>query len=625
MMRKLWALALTKFLCNLNDNAFKTIAMLLAVQQVRDPGTQAALVSLAAMIFMMPFVLFPTVAGWLADRACKRRVLIACKVAELVFAALGAVCLAMTGQWGFAPVLSVVFLLAAQASFLAPAFQGLLPEIFDERELSAANGITELVAFLGIILGCGVGGFVAAKLPPGSWGLGVPCILLGVVGVAAVFFVPRGAAPYSREPLGWQLLTGYCRDFRFAWQTRELFLCILGYAVFMSVGALLMSSLVAFGSQELRLSPDRIAVLQVVAALGIGFGCFVAGKFSGDRIEFGLAPIGALGMTVFLLHLAFTHTFLFALLNTAALGFFGGFFELPLIVYIQERAPAATRGKTLATANAVCFWGMFIVSALMLGLTGGLSGDLPADADLFTRVRANFLNLSFRQLYLAGGVAMLLSTVYAFYLLPDALFRMLMVLATRFVYRVEVREAGRLPRRGAALLLANHVSWVDAFLVAAASPRAVHFVVEQELCQRWWLRPWRRWALLVPLPPASQPKAFQAALERLQGLLRAGEVVCVFPEGERTADGNVGPFRPGYARMLPPTGDVPLLPVGLAKVWGSIFSRHGMARASWPRPVVVAFGAPLAPCQSPEEARQVVAAMVAAIHAAPAPGSEQTR
>ena len=630
MWRKLGPLAATKFLTNFNDNAFKSLAMFVVLQVEPDPGRQAAFIAFATMVFLLPFVLVPTVAGWLADRFHKRSVMILFKITEVLTLGYGAACLVYLPQWGWGPLLLAILLLGLQSAFFSPAYMGILPELFDEAHLSNANGLLELVAFAGIILGCGFAGWLGT-LPQGSWVPGGACLVVAVLGVLAALPIPRPeAATVNRtEPAGWHLVTDYFHDLRYIAPNRPILLCVVGHTLFMSLGALLLSSLVAFGKQDLLLTQVQIAVLQVAVAMGIGVGCAIAGKFSGDKVEFGLVPLGILGMTVFLIHFSLTHTYFWAVVNGSLIGFFGGFFELPLLVYIQEKVAPATRGKTMAMTNATSFAGMFLVSVMLLALTGGVRTDsgpaLATAADFWTRVRGNFLTLSIRELYVWAGLVMVLSSAVVFWLLPDSLMRLLVLLLTRLVYSIRVYGRDRFPRRGPVLLLANHVTLVDGLLLSAVSSRTPHFVVAERFLQHWWLRWFARWARLIPVPDGTRPKALEKALHRCQAVLRAGQVLCVFPEGEVTGNGMMGRFKSGYLRMLPAGVDVPVVPVHLGLVWGSIFSRRfGQVRLRRPRrlpyPVAISFGRPLTRDVTPMDARLAIQELASEAESQPQPG-----
>ncbi len=651
MRNRLLPLAVTKFLTSFNDNAFKMMATMavtkwIQIQILQTAGlsihlplnemplnlkeqseaAEAALVAFGAIVFMLPFVTFPTVAGWLSDRYSKRKVLIAAKFAELGVMICGFFCYLMMDTWGYFPLLAVVSLMALQSTFLSPAYFGILPETFGEDELSSANGKIQLVNFLGIILGTGC--MIGVKFIPNEFYIKsdaktaflicLPCIIVAMIGILTSLPIKETNIKHSKERFGWQLLTNFFSDYKYAMLTKPLWMCVLGSTFFFSMGTLMMTSLLNFGKYQLHLDITQTSMLTLALALGIGLGSFVAGEFSSGRIEFGLVPIGSLGMTVFFLHLTFTNTFAFGLINCAMLGLFAGFFIIPITVFIQEKAPEAVRGKVLAQSNAVSFLGMLAVSIAMLVLTGGIHGDLPEAATFFTRVRSNFMTLQVRQLYMGAAVVMVVVSLWAFFILPDFLIRLVVLLMAKFVYKI--RTFGEdLPSRGPVLLISNHVSYMDALLLSAASKRTIHFVVTEGFfpARRW--KRFANWAQLVCIRSEDDGEAYAKARE----LLTNGEVVCVFPEGRLTTNGQMGEFRDTFKHALPKDVNVPLVPVHLGLLWGSIFSYFfGSVKLRRPQrlpyPVNVSFGKPLTPDCSPFELRSAIADLGVQTHMEPA-------
>ncbi len=641
MSKKLWPLAVTKFFTAFNDNAFRFVAMFVAMgiirakagsQEAAEPR-QAALVALASMIFMLPFVLFPTVTGWLADRYSKRKVLVGAKAAEIFVMTLGLLSFVFIGRLGFVPLLTVVFLMSFQSTFFSPAFFGILPETFDESELSNANGIAELISFLGMILGTGAGA-LTQKIPDAYYAnpspkvgilVGIPFIIVAIIGTVTSLYIHDPKGPTTDEKFGLQLITNYFRNFKYVFINRPIWLCVLGHAFFFSLGCLITTSLLNYGTNILKVDNAQTSGLTLAVAIGIGVGCFIAGKVSHENVEFGLVPIGAMGMCVFFINLILAQAYLHALISCAALGFFGGFFVLPLTVYIQQKAPAAVRGKVLAQTNAVSFIGMLLVSVAMLVATGGVTGEVGPDAGFWTAVRSNFMTFDTRQLYMGAAIFVFLGSAYAFWLLPDFVFRFAGLILTRFVYDIRVIGKEHLPSAGPVLLLPNHVSFVDGLVLSAASSRPIHFIIDDTYFKIWWVRPLARWLHLLPVPSGTSTAALRAAIDGGQEVLKRGDVLCIFPEGRLTNNGKMREFKRGYAKMIPADLDVPVVPVHIGLLWGSIFSRfYGRIKPRLPRqlpyPVNVAFGRPLPADVTPWAARQAIMELNADTESEPAPG-----
>lgn len=629
---KVWPLALTKTLGNFNDNAFKAVVTFVALANETDPGRRSAIIAIGSMMFMMPYVIFPTVAGWVGDRFNKRRVLVAGKLAELIIMLLATVFFVLLSidicTW--VPLLGLITLMALQSTFFTPAFLGVLPESFEERDLPRANGFIELSAFLGIILGTGSAAAMLAMASPDTPSealvLGSFFVLIAIAGMISAKFIEDTKSSCTDERFGIQLLLHYFRDYRYAWQTRPILLCILGHTVAMSIGMLVLTSLFSFVPDDLgKSSKIWVSALQVAGAVGIGLGNVIAAKLSDHKAEFGLVPIGVGGTAIFLLGLILSVNVWMALICCGGVGIFIGVFSLPMMVYLQDRTPPAVRGKTMATMNAVAFFCMFLISLGMFMLTGGSADALPANGDWLDTMRASAGTLTMRDLYIIALVGLVFASAYAFWLLPDFLCRFLVVLATRTVYKMRVNNPERVPHEGPALIIANHVSYADGFLIGAATSRFVHFLISDEYYQKRFIKPFGKWAGLVSVPDSAGPKALRATMDTVKDLLRQGEVVCIFPEGRLTGNGAIGEFKRGFLKMIPEDVDVPIIPVNLALMWGSVFSRKydklKLRRPQrFPYPVIISFGERLPLDISPSRARLAISELCsdALIDATPA-------
>jgi acyl-[acyl-carrier-protein]-phospholipid O-acyltransferase/long-chain-fatty-acid--[acyl-carrier-protein] ligase len=631
---KVWPLAVTKTLGNFNDNAFKAVVTFVALANETDPGRRSAIIAIGSMMFMMPYVIFPTVAGWVGDRFNKRSVLIAGKIAELVVMSLATVffVLLATDVCSWVPLLGLITLMALQSTFFTPAFLGILPESFQERDLPKANGVIELSAFLGIILGTGSAAAMLAIATPESPAkaalLGCFFVAIALAGLWSARAIGDTNSPRSDEHFGIQLVLNYFRDYRYAWQTRPIFLCILGHAVVMSIGMLVLTSFFSFVPDDLgKANKAWVSAMQVAGAVGIGLGNIIAAKLSDHKAEFGLVPIGAGGTAFFLLGLILSINVWMALICCAGVGIFIGIFSLPMMVYLQDRTPQDVRGKTMATMNAIAFFSMFLVSLGMFMLTGGSADPIPAGGDWLDGVRGAAGTFTMRDLYKIALVGLVFTSAYAFWILPDFLCRFLVVLATRTVYKMRVHHAERVPHDGPALIIANHVSYADGFLIGAATSRFVHFLIAEEYYEKPFIKCFGKWAGLVPVPSSGGPKALRSTIETVQELLRRGEVVCIFPEGQLTGNGAIGEFKRGFLKMIPDGVDVPIVPVNLSLMWGSIFSRKykrlKLRRPQrFPYPVIVSFGELLRPDITPSRARLAISELSSEAVADATPGEQ---
>ncbi|HKY31961.1 MAG TPA: acyl-[ACP]--phospholipid O-acyltransferase [Candidatus Polarisedimenticolia bacterium] len=581
------ALLAAQFLGAFNDNAFRAIVSLAALESAAS--SRHLLVAGAGAIFVLPYLLFSTHAGWLADRFSKRSVVVAAKSAEIGVMALAVPAIA-SGDPRF--MLAVLFLLGAQSAFFSPARLGIIPELVPDKDLSRANGTMEMATFTAIIAGVVGGGLMAAWL--GSSSIVPPMGLTGLacLGAWLSLRVPRVPACGAERPLRLNVAAEVIDDFRSLKGRRALLLTVLGVAWFWFLGMAFQLNVLVYARDLMGLGDAGVTALNACVSIGIGLGAFVAGRLSGDRVELGLVPLGSIGLGVFSLVLGLTHGSL--LLTGAAhalLGLSAGFFIVPLDAYLQQTAGAAERGRVIAAANFLAFTGV-IAGAGWIALTGGLLGWDPA------------------LVVAATGLLSIAATLYILKLLPDVLVRLLLWLLTHTLYRITVRGGENVPRRGGVLLVCNHISFVDAFLVGSSTQRFVRFLMYRPIYETPGIHSFAKLMGAIPVSPADGRKGVAASLEAAKEALLAGRAVCIFAEGSISRTGNLLPFRRGFESIAGGTG-APIVPVHLDGVWGSIFSYQG-GRFLWkvprriPYPVTVTFGQPL-PSDTPAwQVRQAV-------------------
>jgi len=563
----------TQFLGAFNDNLFKIVASMLAVQGLATAEASRNL-SLVGALFILPFLLFSGYAGQLADVYSKRTVLVVSKSMEILAAGLGAAAF-LTGRLEL--VFGVLFLLALQSTFFSPAKYGIVPEVLPDRDLSRANGLLEMSTFVAIVGGTAIGGLLFDLWRDRLWMIGVVVVAVAVTGTVASLGIPRtpSASPgmrLRRNPWS-EIVVGI----RHLARDRVLWLTVVGISYFWFLGALLQLVMVLFGTDVMGLEERWVGMLLSSAAVGIGIGSIVAGRLSGDKVELGLAPIGAFGMGVSALLLAtLGRSFAVAAGCLALVGFFGGLFAVPLNALLQQRAGAHEKGRLLAANNFLNTVGILLASAALWACTSiGLTPD---------RVVALF------------GIVTLLSSVYVLMLVPEFLIRFSLWLLTHSLYRIRIRGQENVPNRGPALLVCNHLSHVDGLLVGACVQRFIRFLVYApyfNLAGAHWLLTRMK---AIPVSGENRREAVRA-IETAREELRAGHVVCIFAEGSISRTGNLLPFKHGFERIADGL-DVPVIPVHLDRLWGSIFSfKGGKFFWKWPErlpyPVTVTFGEPM--------------------------------
>ena len=572
----------TQFLGAFNDNLFKIVVSMLAVRTVAATRAGHEL-SIVSGVFILPFLLFSGYAGQVADIYSKRTVLVVSKSLEILAATLGLVAFAF-GHLQL--TYGVLFLIAVQATFFSPAKYGILPEMLPDRDLSRANGVLEMSTFVAIVLGTAIGGYLFDAWGRHLWLIGVLVVGVAIVGTASSFGIPRvpaaaAARRINRNPWSeiWSGIATLRRD-------RVLWLTVLGNSYFWFLGSLLQLVVILFGTQVMALSDTWVGILTAFAAIGIGVGSLLAGRLSGDKVELGLAPIGSIGMGVFAIALARSgHSFTLAAINLTLVGLFGGFFAVPLNALLQQRSAYAEKGRLMATNNFLNMVAIMFASAALWFFS-------------------DRLRLTPDRILLLFGALTLLSSIYVLSVVPEFLIRFSLWLLTHTVYRIRIVGQQHVPFRGPALLICNHLSHVDGLLVGACVQRFIRFLVYRPFYEHWMLH---RLLKLMNAIPISAGRDAMASLEQARRELQNGHVVCIFAEGSISRTGNMLPFKRGFERIADGL-DVPIVPVYLDRVWGSIFSFKG-GRFFWkwpvrvPYPVTVAFGEPLPSTTTAAEAR----------------------
>ncbi len=584
-----WSLIATQFQGAFNDNGLKFFVIFLILGTHPTDSQKDFLVFVIGNLFALPFLLFSMAGGFLADRFSKRNVAMATKIFE-VSAMLFAMYAFTRGNSRMA--FAVIFLASTQAAFFGPAKYGLLPELLPDKLLSWGNGILELTTFLAIIAGAVIGPLLAQTFQGREAIAGLifgACSLFGLTASLGISRVPP--ADRSRR-FRFNIFGDLKKQVQLVRPDRALHLAIVGNTYFWFLGALLQFVIVFYGREILHLDETHSGYLQAALAIGIGIGSYAAGLLSAGKIEYGLIPLGAMGMSLFALAISFHGlTFLQVLLLLGALGFAGGFFVVPVNALIQHRPEENHKGSVIAFANFLSFVGVIVASAIYSGFT-------------------HYLHVGLASFFLWTAAMSLAATVYVLYLLPDSLLRLLLWISTNTLYRLDVQGRENVPARGGALLTPNHVSMADAVLLIASIDRPIRFLMFRGSYEHPLVKPFAKIMGVIPIASDQGPREMIHSLRLATEALKNGETVCIFPEGQMTRIGQMLPFRRGMERIIKGV-DVPIIPVNLDGVWGSIFSFAG-GRFLWkfprkiPYPVRVTFGKPLPPTASSQEVRRAV-------------------
>jgi acyl-[acyl-carrier-protein]-phospholipid O-acyltransferase/long-chain-fatty-acid--[acyl-carrier-protein] ligase len=609
--RSFVGLLTTQFLGAVNDNMFRWLVVPIGKDIVGKENAPVAL-SVGLACFVLPYIVLAAPAGYIADRFSKRTVIVACKAAEILIVILGiAAILAGAADPTLALYLmfAVVALMGSQSALFAPSKFGSIPEIVRSDRISAANGLVGMTTVLAVVLGTVAGNMLYEGTKPlgqGMWWLSAAA-LIGVAGVgllSSLLIRPLQIANRARTyPVNVPAQT--LRDLRALASSRPLLRAALGTMVFWGLGALAQMNVDRLVGFQLGFGQEYVGIALALLALGVGAGSVLAGLWSAGRVELGIVSLGAGGIAFSAILLsaglsvfpggagplpwgAYVWTCLWLLM----LGLSAGLYDIPIQAFLQYRSPPQSLGSILAASNLLTFSAMLLAAGAFWLCSGPLQ-------------------LSPEGIFLLLGVATVPVFVYVVWLLPGATARCLVWLLSHTIYRVRVEGRKNVPEEGGALLVANHVSYIDGVLLLLFSYRPIRMIAYADYVRKWWVRCLAKDLGTIPITPGK--RSVVESIRTARQALRDGDLVCIFPEGHVTRTGNMEQFQPGFLSVLKGTG-APVIPVYLGGLWGSIFSlERGKVFWKWPRrwpyPVSIRFGPPVRGPTDPEQVRQLVAAL----------------
>ena len=532
----------------------------------------------ALAVYVLPFLLFSGYSGHLADSISKRRVMISVKIFEIGAMTLGlAVFFTNRMEW----MMVVLFLMALHSTIFSPAKYGIVPEMLEAKDLSAANGLLEMTTFVAIVLGTSLSAFLYAAWKGEPWKIGLIMVAVAICGVAVSLGIPLRNAPSRTDRFQWNPFAEVVTGTKHLLRDRSMWLTVVGISYFWMLGALFQLDLFFYGSEVLHVGEVKIGYMVTALAVGIGAGSLLAGKLSGSRVELGLVPVGSVLMGVFSTALAWAgaahgnERYGWSVAMLTLLGLSAGLFIVPLNAFLQYRSEQGERGRIIATNN------FYNTIGLMLA-----AGALALFHDR--------MHVAADRLILYTGMVTLAATVYVVWLMPFHLVRLGFRIAIHTLFRIRVEGRERAPLKGPALLVSNHVSFVDGILISAAIDRNVRFLIWKP----YFANPAMAWVFrqirAIPVGNGG-PRDMVAAIAVAREELKRGRVVCIFAEGSITRTGHLHPFKRGLERIVQGTA-APIIPVHLDGLWGSPFSfAGGKFFAKRPKrlfqPVTVTFGA----------------------------------
>jgi 1-acyl-sn-glycerol-3-phosphate acyltransferase len=580
--RRFWPLFWTQFLGAFNDNLFKNaLVILITYRSMSLLGIGAETIVVAcAGIFIFPFFLFSATAGQLADRLPKWRLMRWVKIWEICVMVLAGVGFATDS---LALLLIVLFLMGMQSTFFGPAKYAILPELLDDETLVGGNALVAMATFLAILIGTITGGLVVAGGDRWVSRLGLMVVAVAAAGYVTSLFIKKLPAANPELQVKLNPVTPTIEILGVARKVHSVFLSILAISWFWFLGASFLSLLPYFSKDVLGGGETVVTLCLATFCVGIGAGSMLCERFSRHHLELGLVPLGSIGISLFAVDLAFSGwrftppageglltvgQFLQApgglhvLVDLLMIAVFSGFYTVPLMTFIQHRSAASERSRVIAGNN--------ILNALLMVLSSVM---LVAMVAAGVSIPGRFLTLALLNVAVA---------VYIYTVIPEFLLRFAAWCLANVLYRMRVIDPRGFPSEGAAVIAANHVSFVDWLLLASACPRPLRMVMDEEYAQLPLVRFLMKGAKVIPIAPRSQnPGLLEEAYDRIAHELGEGELVGLFPEGGITRDGELAPFRRGIERIVERT-PVPVVPVAIVGLWGSFFSRRGGRAMSRP-------------------------------------------
>ena len=604
----------TQFLGAGNDNLFKFAFTVMVTYQLQLEWLPPSLAGLAiAALFILPFLLFSATAGQATDKYDKTRVIRFVKNLEIAIMAVAAYGFWTTDVYA---LLACVFLMGLHSTIFGPVKFAYLPQHLNERELTGGNGMVEMGTFVAILLGQVAGGLLVAIPSVGPHYVAIACIAVALIGRATAQYVPASPSTDPTLVINWNPVTETWRNLKLAHENIVVFRSLLGISWMWFFGAVFLSLFPSFAKEVLHGNEQVASLLLVVFSVGIGIGSLLCEVLSKRHVEIGLVPLGAIGMSVFAIDLYYASRGLPPSASLAAAAFvaksahwrvmadlallslFAGLYSVPMYALIQLRSQPSHRARIIAANN--------IMNALFMIASSLIVGVLLK------------VGLTIAQVFLVIGLLNAVVAFYIFMLVPEYLLRFVAFVVTRFVYRFKVRGDEHIPVTGAAILVCNHVSFIDPVLMMAASPRPIRFIMDHQIFRipvlGWFFK------LAKAIPIASQrdnPVIYEQAFKRAREVLDDGDLLCIFPEGAITRNGELGEFKGGVMKLLE-SNPVPVVPLALQNLWGSFFSRKDGAAMTKPfrrglfSPVGLVAGDAVAPAAvTPSALRERVGALLA--------------
>jgi 1-acyl-sn-glycerol-3-phosphate acyltransferase len=561
---------ITQFLGAFNDNVFKNALIILIAFQGAQFSNIATdtLTNLSAGLFILPFFLLSATAGQLIDKTEKSLSMRRIKILEIF--------IMLCAAWAFHAgelylLIALLFLMGSQSTLFGPAKYSYIPQHLDDNELIAGNALVQMGTFVAILIGTMAGGLLIAH-EDGRQLVSIVLVVIAVLGYVSSLAIPKTPSPCPDLRINWNLFTETWRNIAFIHRNRTVFLSVLGISWFWFLGATYLVQLPNYTRLTLGGNEQVVTLLLTLFTLGIGTGSLLCNWLSGQKVEIGLVPFGSIGLTLFGIDLFFAKPlqagpeligladFLqldgsFRIIaDIVLLGMFGGFYIVPLFALVQQRSDPEHLSRVIAGNNILNALLMVFSAAMAIVLLGA--------------------GVTIAQLFLVIAALNAAVAIYIYTLVPEFLMRFLVWILIHSVYHVRKQGLENIPDEGPALLVCNHVSYVDAMILAGCVRRPIRFVMYYKIYNLPLLKFVSRTARAIPIAGAFEDKALmEKAFDEVDQALQQGDIVCIFPEGKLTTDGSINKFRTGVERILQ-RKPVPVISMCLYGLWGSAFSRH---------------------------------------------------
>ena len=567
----------TQFFGAFNDNVFKNaLLILLAYQSASMVDIDSnTLMNIAAGLFILPFFLFSATAGQIADKYEKSMLIRRIKFMEII------IMLGAAGAFYLKNIymlLFLLFLMGAQSTFFGPLKYSIIPQHLNSDEIVGGNALVSMGTFISILLGTMAGGIL---IQHGNYLVGITVCIIALAGWLVSMKIPKASSLSPEIKLNINPFTQIWKTVGYARYLHSVFLSVLGISWFWFLGSAYLTQIPNFTKFVLKGNESVVTLLLTMFSIGIGAGSLLCERLSGRKVELGLVPLGSIGLSVFGIDLflaynppdtnilmgigAFMQTpgSLRVLADLVLIGIFGGFYIVPLNAFVQTRTQAKYRARVIAANNILN--ALFMVLSAITGI-----------------VLLGIMKISIPKFFLIIAIGNALTAVYIYTVVPEFTMRFLIWILTHTIYRVTHTGLDKIPDKGPGVLVCNHVSFVDGLIIAGACRRPIRFVMFEPIYQLPILNFIFRTGKAIPITSKkTNPETFDKAFELISQTIEEGELVCIFPEGKITTNGEIDTFRPGIEQIIK-RNPVQVIPLALKGLWGSFFSRKDGAAMSKP-------------------------------------------